>query len=69
MARRFEIYGVVAFGARRAQGRRAVRHEFVRLFAPTAAIQHCLISLWAGGGGRVARCEFSFYRQPALLAA
>lgn len=49
-ARHFEICGGIALGKRPAQRRPAVRHEFVRLFAQTAAIHHRLVSRWARGG-------------------
>jgi hypothetical protein len=98
VAGRFEARGCVRFGGdRRAEGRPAVRREFVRLFARTAAIRHRLVSLWARDGvvvaeadlafeldgdrhveipvttvcwfrdDGIARCEFSFYPEPALL--
>ncbi len=97
IAQRFETSGSVCFGkGHRAQGRQAVRREFVRLFARTAAIHHRPVSLWARDGivvadadlefeldgerhvkipvttvcwfrgNDIARCEFSYYPEPAL---
>lgn len=57
IVQRFETRGAATFGKRRAQGRQAVRHEFVRLFARTAAIHHRLVSLWARGGVVVADAD------------
>ena len=93
----FDTRGSVRLGSGcAAEGRQAVRREFVRLFARTAAIQHRPVSLWAGDGvvvadadlafeldgerhvsipvttvcwfqgDDIARCEFSFYPEPAL---
>jgi hypothetical protein len=97
ITQRFETSGSVCFGnEHRAQGRQAVRREFVRLFARTAAIHHRPVSLWARDGvvvadadlefeldgerhvkipvttvcwfrgDDIARCEFSYYPEPAL---
>ena len=99
IARRFDPRGSISFGnAAPAQGRPAVRREFVRLFARTSAIHHRPVSLWARNGvvvadsdlafeldgqrhvripvttvcwfrgDTIARCEFSFYPEPALAA-
>lgn len=99
IARRFDARGSISFGSGApAEGRQAVRREFVRLFARTSAIHHRPVSLWARGGivvadsdlafeldgqrhvnipvttvcwfrgDGIARCEFSFYPEPALAA-
>jgi hypothetical protein len=61
IARRFEARGSVCFGNdRRAEGRQAVRSEFVRLFARTAAIHHRPVTMWARDGVVVADADLSF---------
>jgi hypothetical protein len=61
IARRFEACGVLRFGKdRSAQGRQAVRHEFVRLFSQTAAIHHRPVSMWARDGVVVADADVAF---------
>ena len=60
IAERFEVCGTVCLGKRRpAQGRQAVRREFVRLFSRTAAIHHRPVSLWARDGVVVADTDLS----------
>ena len=61
IAGRFEAGGSVCFGReRRAQGRQAVRREFVRLFSRTAAIHHRPVTMWARDGVVVADADLSF---------
>ena len=61
IASRFSARGSVCFGNERpAQGRLAVRREFVRLFSRTAAIRHRPVSLWARDGVVVADADLAF---------
>lgn len=61
IAARFDACGSVCFGGEReAQGRQAVRREFVRLFSRTAAIHHRPVSLWARDGVVVADADLAF---------
>ena len=60
-AGRFEASGTVCFGKERsAQGRQAVRREFVRLFSQTAAIRHRPVTMWARDGVVVADADLAF---------
>lgn len=60
IARHFEVYGTLCFGKRPwVQGRQAVRHEFVRLFAQTTAIRHRPVSFWARDGVVVADSDLA----------
>ena len=61
IAAQFERSGSLLFGGvRRAEGRRAVRREFVRLFSRTDAIHHRPVSFWARDGVVVADADVEF---------